>query len=241
MQIQNLTSSISFLSQSIVPGSGSPGSQLDASRNNDKHRCKRQRSGSEETQQPRHKKPSCEASEELELSSHFLTGTHLEDLLDAYFMNIHPWIPMIHMTTFRRKIQGLDEAADPPLILHAMLTAALRPMNAASGDRISTGRIEREVERSRNMVITRATNSLTVEDLQALIIVAFMHVSLISVKLWRVFSLNSGTDREWRAAKSMAYSRIAHQNGGISPAKRRGRRCGRTGGILEAKAVTSTI
>ncbi|OBT57511.1 hypothetical protein VE04_01606 [Pseudogymnoascus sp. 24MN13] len=176
MQIQNLTSSISFLSQSIVPGSGSPGSQLDASRNNDKHRCKRQRSGSEETQQPRHKKPSCEASEELELSSHFLTGTHLEDLLDAYFMNIHPWIPMIHMTTFRRKIQGLDEAADPPLILHAMLAAALRPMNAASGDRISAGRIEREVERSRNIVITRATNSLTVEDLQALIIVAFMHI-----------------------------------------------------------------
>ncbi|OBT78310.1 hypothetical protein VF21_03022 [Pseudogymnoascus sp. 05NY08] len=198
MQIENLTSSISFLSQSIVPGSGSPPLQLDASSNNDKHRCKRQRAGSEETQLPRRKTLPSEAAEELELSLHFLTGTHLEDLLDAYFVNIHPWIPMIHMTTFRRKIQRLDEAADPPPILHAMLAAALRPMNAASEDHISAGRIEREVERSRNKVIYKG-NQQSYSRGPPSLDYCCVHAH-----------------REWRAAESMAYSRITHQNGRIS-------------------------
>lgn len=189
MQIENLSSSISVLSQSIVPGLGSPASELDASSSNHKRRSKRQRSDSEETQQPRRENPSSKLAEELDVSSHFLTGTRLRVLLDAYFMNIHPWIPMIHMTTFRRKLQGLDEGADRPLILHAMLAATLRTLTT-SGERLSGSCIEREVERSRNKVITGATNSLTVENLQALIIVAFMHVSPTSIILWRAFSLN---------------------------------------------------
>lgn len=163
----------------MVPGPGSPASQLGASSNNHQHRGKRQRLDSEETRQSRRENLLSDFDEGLDASSTFFTGTRLEALLDAYFTNIHPWIPMIHMATFRRKVQGLDEAAEPPLPLYAMLAAAL-PLLNVSGGRLSDDRIVREVERWRNTVITRASNSLSVENLQALIIVAFTHVSPIS-------------------------------------------------------------
>lgn len=180
MQIENLSSSVSFLSQSILPGPRSPASQSHTNSNNHEHRGKRRRIDSEETPKARHENPSLEFDEGFDVSSHFLTGTGLEALLDAYFTNIHPWIPMIHMATFRRKLQGLDEAAESPLPLYAMLAATLHLLNVSEG-RLSADRIEREVERLRNLVITRASNGLTVENLQALIIVVFTHVSPISV------------------------------------------------------------
>lgn len=175
MQIENLSSSISLLSQYIVLSPGSPALQLDASSDNE-HRGKRRRLDSEGTQQSRRENPSSAFDGGLDVSTHFLTGPRLEALLDAYFMNIHPWIPMIHMTTFRRKVQGRDEAAEAPLLSYAMLAAVL-PLLNVSGGHLSADRIEREVERLKTTVITRATNSITVENLQALIIVAFTHVS----------------------------------------------------------------
>lgn len=180
MQIENLNSNISLLSQSITLGSGSPALQLDASSNSER-RGKRRRLNSEETQQSRRENSSSAFYEErLDVSTHFLAGPRLEALLDAYFTNVHPWIPMVHMMTFRRKLQGRDEAAEAPLLLYAMLAAVFPLLNVSEG-RLSADRIEREVERLKSTVITRATNSITVENLQALIIVAFTHVSLISL------------------------------------------------------------
>lgn len=83
---------------------------------------------------------------------------------------------MIHETTFRRELHGLLEAAETPLPLYAMLAAALRLLNLSEG-RLPADRIAQEFEQLRNTVITRASNSLTVESLQALIIIAFTHVS----------------------------------------------------------------
>ena len=65
---------------------------------------------------------------------------------------------------------------DPPLVLHAMLVGALRFVDP-TGEFISPDRVEHAVEQSRNKVILAATNGLTVENLQALIILAFSHVS----------------------------------------------------------------
>lgn len=111
----------------------------------------------------------------------FLTGENLQSLLDVYFTDIHPWIPMIHTATFQRKIRERTDEADIPLILHAILVGALRLLDEKE-QWLPADRVQQQIRQSRAKVILSAGDRLSVENLQALTIIAFTHVS-------RVFSL----------------------------------------------------
>lgn len=100
----------------------------------------------------------------------------LEELLDAHFNYVHPWIPILHEMQFRQRLSSNDNRDPCLIILHAIAVASLRFVES---DRfsISPQEIHREVQRSRNYVVLNAMGSLAVENLQALLLVAFTYVS----------------------------------------------------------------
>ncbi|KAL1893506.1 hypothetical protein Sste5346_006334 [Sporothrix stenoceras] len=118
-----------------------------------------------------------------DIESEILHGERLDALLDAYFLKLHPWIPMMHQATFRRRVhetqlsQGGDIVRDRlSVVLDAMVVGALHLVDAGklpsflSGD---PGQIQATIEKARRRVLVEATSELTVENLQALVIVAF--------------------------------------------------------------------
>ncbi len=105
-----------------------------------------------------------------------LEGDHLEALLDAYFSSIARWIPMVHETTFRRKLQERAGSEPLPIVLYALLVAALPILNATK-QLFSMHALESEVTCARSKVILAASDGVSIEGLQALVIIAFTHVS----------------------------------------------------------------
>lgn len=91
----------------------------------------------------------------------------LEAVVEAYFDNIHSWIPLIHKTRF---LQALDDSfpGDRVLvILHAMVVAAAKFVPTFATYSASM------LEKQRQWVVFTAMSSLSMENLQALVILAW--------------------------------------------------------------------
>lgn len=97
----------------------------------------------------------------------------LDHILDAYFRQVHPWIPMIHEARFRRRRENGDDANLLPL-LQAIVLISYRHVSrkdiAESVHNMIDG------QDTRDWIVAKATKSLSVENLQALIIVCFHDV-----------------------------------------------------------------
>lgn len=175
-EIRNLNSSISAVSSTIAPRLSSPAvtSQLTDINGNGKR--SRLSTNDQLAEGPMSGLEMC--SEPSDYSLVFLTGDNLQSLLDVYFKDIHPWIPMIHTATFQRRIRERTNGADIPLILHAILVGALRLLDDKE-HWLPIDRVQQQIRQSRAKVILSAGDHLSVENLQALIIIAFTHVSSV--------------------------------------------------------------
>ena len=105
-----------------------------------------------------------------------LSDEGLDALLDAYFSYVHPWIPIVHKGSFRQKLRSTTVKSDPPLIIHAIIVGALRFIDLSTC-MISADQLPSIVEKSRSKVLLNAMSGLSVENLQALIIIVFTDVS----------------------------------------------------------------
>lgn len=103
----------------------------------------------------------------------------LEDVINVYFNIIQPWIPILHETQFRRRVHDPEQLPRLVVVLHAMVVAALRYVDSPE-TRPSAQEVERRALRSRNIVILNAMDQLSVENLQALVILAFNDVRTLS-------------------------------------------------------------
>lgn len=127
----------------------------------------------------------------------------LDGVVDNYFSQVHPWLPMLHENNFRQQLaeQVYDEHLE--VILHAMIVAAvrlvIRPDTPASLKRTS-----KLTKRSRDWVLLYAFGSLSVENLQALLIIAFDDVCLHSTEY--VFIISNGNRLE--EARQVAHGRL---------------------------------
>ncbi|KAF9890073.1 hypothetical protein FE257_006234 [Aspergillus nanangensis] len=110
-------------------------------------------------------------------SAAFLTGQNLEKLVDAYFKNVHPWVPNIHQASFRRKISTPEGLKNQELLLHAMIVGALRFINTST-PHCALDCTNRAIEQSRNKVVLISMSNMSVEKLQALTIIAFAHLTV---------------------------------------------------------------
>ena len=99
----------------------------------------------------------------------------MNELVDFYHVNIHPWIPILHMVKFRERMQVANERPQIACILHAIIAVCIRfPQNEHFRDDETKSKI---AEKSRQKVILDSTESFSVENLQALVILAFETVS----------------------------------------------------------------
>ena len=100
----------------------------------------------------------------------------LEAIIDAYFSVIQPWIPIVHETYFRRRLDDDEQRPRLIVLLHAMVVAAARFADDADRN-INVRDIDVWTSRSRKMVKLAAMEGLSVENLQALIIIVYHDVS----------------------------------------------------------------
>lgn len=98
-------------------------------------------------------------------------------VLDAYFSAVHPFIPMIHELFFRSRLRDPAERPKLIILIHAMMVCALRYV---ANVRLARDWLEMHpdaLKRSRELVVLSAMDGMSVENVQALLIVAFVHIS----------------------------------------------------------------
>lgn len=84
---------------------------------------------------------------------------------------------MLHERRFRSQLQDADNRAHHELLLEAIKLATLRFLSRGSRTALSIGDSPAEVQKLRNDIQVKAMQGLKVENLQALVIVAFTDVS----------------------------------------------------------------
>lgn len=125
--------------------------------------------------------------EELQRGEYDVIDEFLDDLIDAYFSHVQPWIPMINMRDFRARAQ--DNKDQVKVVLQAMAVATLRYLEP-DGEPLSPEFVKNETCKLRRTVLLDALDGLTVENLQALIIIAFNDVSIPTISLHLVLFLH---------------------------------------------------
>jgi hypothetical protein len=114
-----------------------------------------------------------------------------DDLIDAlveiYFTNIHPWIPILHVRQFRERMKDAAQRKKIETIFHAIVSLCVR---FSDDPRLGSAEVRtRYSKRSRNIVILQSMESFSVENLQALVICAFDTVSQLP-RIVRILELN---------------------------------------------------
>jgi hypothetical protein len=105
------------------------------------------------------------------LGQEMLPADLIDSLVELYFSNIHPWIPVLHVRQFRRLLHLPDERNKIQSILYAITSVCVRfSDDPRLGDAESRSKL---AESSRQAVILQSMESFSVEGLQALIICAF--------------------------------------------------------------------
>lgn len=105
----------------------------------------------------------------------------LEKVVTAYFINIQPWIPILHETRFRARVHDPEQRTRLIIVIHAIIVAAIRFAHPETHG-LSAIEVESQTRTSRSIVVLNAMDSLSVENLQALTIIAFDDVSLLVAK-----------------------------------------------------------
>lgn len=109
-------------------------------------------------------------------SAQILPDNLVNAVLDAYFSVVHPFIPIIHEMLFRSRLRDPNERPKLVVVLHAMMVCALRYV---ANERLAVEWLERDpdaLQRSREFVVLSGMDGLSVENLQALVIMAFVHI-----------------------------------------------------------------
>ncbi|KAF2798061.1 hypothetical protein K505DRAFT_346843 [Melanomma pulvis-pyrius CBS 109.77] len=121
----------------------------------------------------------------------------LEAMISAYFTHIHPLIPMIHQARFRQRLNHSDEREVLVVILHSMIIAASKFVPDAS-------LLAESTMRARRWVVSTAMDNLSLESLQALIILAFTDIG------------NGDTAKAWSLVGSLTrtveYSQLTQEH-----------------------------
>lgn len=92
-------------------------------------------------------------------------------LVDIYFDKVHPWIPLLHVRNFRRRILDPTERRKLDTVLDAIVSLWIRfSDDVRFQDNAKRAKVAKAC---RDRVILRSMESFSVETLQALIICAF--------------------------------------------------------------------
>jgi hypothetical protein len=115
----------------------------------------------------------------------------LELIINAYFSTVHHWVPFVHQRRFRARLLEPIEAQKMTVLLHGMTVVAFRQVDGRAIS-IHEEAVVEQIRVSRNVVMLNAMDGLSIENLQALALVAFdrvsshNHISLVFNNLLKV-------------------------------------------------------
>lgn len=130
-------------------------------------------------------------------------------MLKAYFTKIHPWLPCVHQNTFEARLSHPQEARKLTVVIHAMICAAMKHLRLENVQ-IEEEERDQQVRVSRDAVIRMAMTSMSIESLQALVIVASDYVCDGAPP---EVMLTEAIDGGWQSGQRMAYYWIPDKDG----------------------------
>jgi hypothetical protein len=108
----------------------------------------------------------------------------LQSVIKTYFQSLHHWIPFLHQSHFEIRLSDPTKRRGLTVVLHAMVCSTLKLVDGDSL-RMSRADVHRQVKHSRQIVLLTAMSSPSIENLQALVILAFNHIGSGEVaKAW---------------------------------------------------------
>ncbi|XEV03740.1 hypothetical protein FSHL1_009027 [Fusarium sambucinum] len=96
----------------------------------------------------------------------------LEEVINAYFIMVQPWIPILHETRFRSRFYNHEQLPCLTVLLYAIVFAAIRFVDSSS-EKLSEKETQAWISKSRSIVLLFGMDGMSVENLQALSIIAF--------------------------------------------------------------------
>ncbi|KAJ4855633.1 fungal specific transcription factor domain-containing protein [Trichoderma breve] len=130
----------------------------------DHHRRKRQRIGDEQDRY-------CDTNDDAWITP-LPQYPLLEAVVEAHFQTVHHWIPILHETRFRAKFKDPAQRQRLTVLLHALLSAGIKYVDCTAFG-MSIQDVTRQIRISRSTVMENAMESLSIENTQALVIIAF--------------------------------------------------------------------
>jgi hypothetical protein len=103
----------------------------------------------------------------------------LQAIVNIHFQRVHHWAPILHQKRFQKKLENPDEREDLELLLHGLVSASIKYVKVEDFG-VDQAEMERQICVSRNAVILKAMDIPSIENLQALVLVAFDLVRYIS-------------------------------------------------------------
>lgn len=143
----------------------------------------------------------------------------LKIVIETYFSNIHPWIPCIHQSRFEQRLKDSFEGPKLQVLINAMISSTVKHLSAAELN-INSDELASLENTARDQAMHSAMGSLSVENMQALIILSFDHVSYIKIIMVES-PLTSEVDRDGSRIERLAYRWLSITRGRISPAEPR--------------------
>lgn len=106
----------------------------------------------------------------------------MDDLVELYFHNMHPWIPILHTRQFRERMTVNLQRQKLTTLFHSIISLCVR---FSEDPRLASAEVrDRFSKRSRDIVILQSMEKFSVENLQALIICTFDTVSYTRINSW---------------------------------------------------------
>ncbi|KAH6689798.1 hypothetical protein F5X68DRAFT_254373 [Plectosphaerella plurivora] len=169
---------------SVAPAAGTQTAMQDASPSHHDSTCdqgeegrvsKRRRTG-DGSHAPHLRAPQWENESERGDGTGPFDDRRVRELLQEFFERIQPWLPILHHTRFPERVADISQRPQILIILHAINVAALRFVTDEEGVPLPADYVTRQVKRSRDHVLLTAMSGLSIENLQALTIVAFSDI-----------------------------------------------------------------
>lgn len=150
--------------------------------------------------------PTTPSSDALSATDRLALPSNWRQLVEVYFEQIHRWIPVLHVRTFRQHLDDPAQLQRIDTVIHAIVSICLRlcPGTLSANPR----QVEQICLHHRHAVMLRSMETFSVENLQASIIIAFDTVSLRCLHASLGSSLSLCTDRQWSRPVSMVDDRI---------------------------------
>lgn len=122
------------------------------------------------------KRPHHDDSEDATPSVPLPPDNLIDAVLDAYFSVVHPFVPILHEPLFRSRLRDPNERPKLVVVLHAIVVCALRYI---ANERLAVEWLQSypdALQRSRDFVVLKGMENLSVENVQSLIIIVFVHI-----------------------------------------------------------------